>query len=136
MKDKFTGSLDNETENLANSIIGAAIEVHKELGPGLLESAYRQALSYELELRNIPHQCEVICPIIYKRKEIEQGFRIDILVEEKIILELKAVEKLISKHQAQLLTHMKFKKSKLGFLLNFNEVRLIDGLQRVVLSDY
>ena len=136
MKTTFTGALDPQIENLAQRVIGAAIEVHKELGPGLLESAYKQALSHELELQKIPHRCEAICPIIYKGKTIEQGYRIDILVDERIILELKAVEKLIPKHKAQLLTHMKFRECKLGFLLNFNEVTLAKGLERVIRTDF
>lgn len=133
---QFTGTLDKEIEDLATRVIGAAIEVHRELGPGLLESAYKQALSHELDLCKIPHQCEEICPIVYKGKSIQQGYRIDILVHRLIILELKAVEKLIPKHQAQLLTHMKFKRCQLGFLMNFNELKLVDGLQRMVRTDY
>jgi len=136
MKTKFTGALERQIENLAQRVIGAAIELHKDLGPGLLESAYKQALSHELGLQKIPHTCEAIYPIIYKSKTIEQGYSIDILVDERIILELKAVEKLTPKHKAQLLTHMKFWECKLGFLLNFNEVTLVKGLERVIRTEF
>lgn len=126
-------TLDESVESLGTQIIGAAIEVHKELGPGLLESAYHKALSHELTLRNMDHSCEVVCPIAYKGLRIDQGYRIDIFVSEQIIVELKAIEKILPKHEAQLLTYMKFKPVRLGFLINFNETKLVDGLKRMVL---
>jgi GxxExxY protein len=114
-------------------IIGAAIEVHKVLGPGLLESAYEECLCHELRLRKIPFKRQVPVSVDYKGVKLECAYRIDVLVAGKIIVELKTVEKLKSVHKAQLLTYMKIMESPVGLLLNFNEKYLKDGLVRTVL---
>ena len=120
-------------EKITGEIIGAAIEVHRELGPGLLESAYQECLSHELNLRGISFQREVQLPVEYKGTRLDCGYRIDILVEDQIILELKASEELKKVHEAQLLTYMKLADIKQGFLINFNVKRLKDGLKSFVL---
>lgn len=123
--------LDDRTERLAEAVIGAAIEVHRLLGPGMPELSYRKAFSHELELRNIPHRCEVPFPIVYKGLHVGEG-RIDILVDNLIIVELKAVEALTPVHRAQVITYLKATKLKLGLLINFNVVVLKDGIKRVI----
>jgi GxxExxY protein len=123
--------VDDETEDLATAVIGAAIEVHKELGPGLPENSYKLALSHELDLRGIPHACEVRVPIIYKGKPVGEGW-IDILVAGKLVVELKAVEALTPVHRAQVVTYLRVTNLKLGLLINFNVVILKDGIKRVI----
>ena len=114
------------------SIIGAAIEVHKTLGPGLLESAYEECLCHELSLRRIPYKRQVPLPIKYKGKELECGYRIDILVDDSIIVELKACASIEAIHKAQLLTYLKLMGLRAGLLFNFNESVLKDGIVRMV----
>lgn len=121
-----------ELEKLTSEIIGSAIEVHRELGPGLLESTYERCLVYELTLRGIKAERQKAQPIHYKGLELEEGYRIDVLVQNKVILELKAVEALNSVHRAQLLTYLKLSNCSLGYLINFNVTLLKDGLQRIV----
>lgn len=116
---------------LSHELIGAAIEVHRELGPGLLESAYEGAYSHELTLRSIPHVTQQHMPITYKGISIETGYRIDILAEDRVVVELKAVEKLIPLHSAQLITYLRLGKFSLGLLMNFNVLKLVDGIERV-----
>ena len=111
-------------------VIGCAIEVHRELGPGLLESAYQLCLSHELTLNQIPHKLVESMPVYYKGIEIECGYRIDILVDDRLVLELKAVDKLSGIHRAQLLTYMKLSKTPVGLLMNFNVKKLTDGVER------
>ena len=120
-------------EQLTEVIIAAAIEVHREMGPGLLESSYRQCLCRELSLRGIPFQCEVKLPITYKGMKVDAGYRIDILVADAVIVEIKAIEKLLPVHQAQLLTYMKLSGIRVGLLINFNVELLKHGLVRRVL---
>lgn len=120
-------------DNLSNQVIGLAIEVHRNLGPGLLESVYEQCLSYELQLNNIQHQCQVEVPVIYKGHQLNQNYRIDLLIENQLIIELKSVDKLQGIHQAQLLTYMKLTQVKTGLLINFNEAILKNGIKRFVL---
>lgn len=129
---KWKGSA-MQFDTLSNRVIGCAIEVHKELGPGLLESTYRACLSYELTLQGIPHRIEAPVKVLYKGLEVECGYRIDILVEESLVLELKSVSDLLPIHEAQLLTYMKLANKSIGLLLNFNEVRLKDGIKRMIL---
>ena len=117
--------------DLSNDLIGAAIEVHRELGPGLLESAYEGAYSHELTLRQIPHVRQKVMPISYKGVIVDAGYRIDILAEERVVVELKAVEKLLPIHSAQLMTYLRLGKYSLGLLMNFNVLKLIDGIERV-----
>jgi GxxExxY protein len=115
---------------LTQKVIGCAIEVHRILGPGLLESAYQQCLSRELTLNQIPHRLEKSMPVLYKGIEIECGYRIDVLVENRLILELKAVEAIKAIHKAQLLTYMKLSGVPIGLLMNFNSTKLVEGIQR------
>lgn len=121
-----------DIELLGKQVIGAAIEVHKELGPGLLESSYECCLVHELQLRRIQAERQVIQPITYKGLKLDEGYRIDILVDRRIILELKAVAELNDVHMAQILTYLKLSHCQLGFLLNFNVALMKDGIRRVV----
>jgi len=118
---------------LSNKVIGCAIEVHRELGPGLLESTYEQCLAHELNLNNISIKLQHPLPVQYKGIRLDCGYRVDILVEGEIILELKSVEALKGIHEAQLLTYMKLAEIKYGFLMNFNVKKLKDGLKSFVL---
>ncbi len=118
---------------LSNKVIGCAIEVHKTLGPGLLESSYEQCLAHELNLNNISFKLQHPLPVQYKGTRLDCGYRVDILVEDEIILELKSVEALKGIHEAQLLTYMKLAEIKQGFLINFNVKMLKDGLKSFVL---
>jgi len=118
---------------LTERIIGAAIEVHRALGPGLLESAYEECLCYELSLDKLNVRRQVPLPVVYKGIKLDCGYRIDLIVEEKVIVELKTVEKLLPIHQAQLLTYLKLGEFKTGLLLNFSSAVLKDGIKRIVL---
>lgn len=117
---------------LTERIIGLAIEVHRHFGPGLLESAYEQCLCFELTQAGIPHQRQVPLTANYKTMHVETAFRADILVADKVIVELKAVEHLSPVHKAQLLTYLRMTRYRIGLLMNFNMLRLKDGLQRFV----
>ena len=121
----------NDINILSHTVIGAAIEVHRELGPGLLESAYEGAFAHELALRKIAHVRQEIMPVIYKGEEIETGYRIDLLVEDRLVIEIKAVEKLGAIHATQLLTYLRLGRYPLGLLIIFHVGRLIDGIERV-----
>jgi GxxExxY protein len=120
-------------ENLTKEIIGAAIEVHRQLGPGLLESAYEACLCYELRLQGIPFECQIPLPIGYKNVRLECGYRIDICVKDSVVLELKSVDEISDLHRAQLLTYLKLSGKKIGLILNFNVPVLKDGIVRMVL---
>lgn len=117
---------------ISNRIICAAIEVHRILGPGLLESAYEECLCREFQLNNIAFERQVGLPVEYKGSRIDCGYRLDLLVENLVVLELKSVIKLDPIHQAQLLTYLKLAEKKLGILLNFNVPLMRDGIKRVV----
>ena len=119
--------------DLTEKVIGCAIEVHRALGPGLLESAYEQCLARELELCNIPFEVQVSLPLEYKGMSLDCGYRIDMLVDKKVIVELKSVEEIMGIHEAQLLTYMKLAKIEVGLLINFNVAILKEGLKRFVL---
>jgi GxxExxY protein len=121
-----------DTNKLSSTIIGAAVEVHKALGPGLLESAYEECLSHELDLRNLVVERQKSLPLVYKGKQLDCGYRLDIVVENRIILELKSCEKIEEIHKAQLLTYLKISGLKLGLLLNFNMPVMKDGIVRIV----
>jgi GxxExxY protein len=121
-----------DINQLSSKVIGAAIEVHKALGPGLLESTYQKCLSHELRLHGISCEDEKPLPLVYKGEKLECGYRLDIVVENTIILELKSCEKLEPIHKAQLLTYLKLSGLKLGLLLNFNVPLMRDGIVRVV----
>lgn len=122
-----------EFDNLSNRIIGLAIEVHKELGPGLLESTYKRCLAYELSQVQIKFLLEVELPVQYKEISVSCGYRIDLLIENKLIVELKSVDEIHPIHEAQLLTYMKLAKIRIGLLMNFNEKILKNGIKRFVL---
>ncbi len=117
---------------LSNAIIGAAIEVHRYLGPGLLESAYRLCLCRELSLRDIPYRCEVPLPVTYKGVKLDFAYRMDVLVDDLVIIELKSVEKIESIHEAQLISYLRLANLWLGLLINFNVEVLKNGIKRLV----
>jgi GxxExxY protein len=121
-----------EINPLSREIINAAIKVHTVLGPGLLESAYQGCLVHELRNRGLRVATEVELPVFYEGAKIDVGYRLDIVVEELIILELKSVDRLIPIHTAQLLSYLKLSGKQLGLLLNFNVMRMKDGIKRVV----
>ncbi len=118
---------------LTYEIIGAAIEVHRELGPGLLESTYRECLSRELSLRDISFRKECGLPLQYKGIRLDCGYRVDLLVADLVVVEIKALEALAPVHEAQLLTYLRVGGWKVGLLINFNVLVLIDGIRRRVL---
>lgn len=118
---------------LTSTIIGAAIEVHKTLGPGLLESAYEECLAREFVLRSLPFERQKPVPVIYKDVKLECGYRLDFLVAHSVVVELKAVEGITSVHEAIVLTYLRLSGCKVGLLLNFNVVVLKDGIRRYVL---
>jgi len=125
-------SLTMDSNELSSKIIGAAIEVHKALGPGLLESAYEECLCHELSLRGFSFERQELLPITYKGKELDCGYRLDIVVEKVIIVELKSCERIEPIHKAQLLTYLRLSGLHLGLLLNFNTLMMRDGIFRVV----
>lgn len=120
-------------DSLSHKVIGCALEVHRTLGPGLLESTYEQCLAHELSDAKILFQRQKTLPVAYKGLKIDCGYRVDLLIEDKMIVELKSVERMNAVHEAQLLTYMKLSDIKLGLLVNFNEKILKDGLKRFVL---
>jgi len=120
-------------EELTEHVIGAAIEVHRELGPGLLESAYEECLCHELHLRNIPFARQVTVPIKYKGKSLECGYRLDLVVDDSLILELKCADKILPIHGAQLITYLKLTGKRVGLILNFQVPVLKEGIVRKVL---
>lgn len=122
----------DEYNELSGEIIGAAIEVHRELGPGLLEAVYEACLMSELENRGLRVENQVSLPLYYKGQKLDKDFRIDLLVEDEVIVELKAVDELKSIHEVQLLTYLKLADKKLGLLINFNVPVLSKGVKRRV----
>ncbi len=120
--------------DVSREVIGAAIEVHRALGPGLLESTYEACLVYELRQRDLEVQQQVALPVHYRGVRLDCGYRIDLLVENSLIIELKAVEKLERIHEAQLLSYLKLSQLKIGLLINFNVEVLRDGIRRRVLD--
>jgi len=117
---------------VSERIIGCAIEVHKSLGPGLLESAYLECLFYELQKAGLIVEKQKPLPLIYKEVKLDAGYRIDLVVEGIVIIELKSVETLNEIHIAQVLTYLKLSGCKLGLLINFNVLRVVDGIKRLV----
>jgi GxxExxY protein len=117
---------------ISSKVIGACIEVHKQLGPGLLESTYETCLDYELSKLGFDVNRQIALPVVYKNVKLDAGYRIDLLIDNKIILEIKSVDALADIHMAQLLTYLKLKNLELGLLINFNSVKVIDGIRRVV----
>jgi GxxExxY protein len=130
---KDAKSTKMEFDELSRSVIGCAIEVHRTLGPGLLESTYRQCLAYELSHAQIRFQMELPLPVRYKDVLLDCGYRIDLLVSGDLIVEVKAVEMLLPIHQAQILTYMRLAKIPIGLLMNFNVTKLQNGIKRFVL---
>lgn len=118
---------------LTEQIIGSAIEVHRTLGPGLMESAYEESLAWELVQAGLGVQRQVALPVVYKAVKLEIGYRLDLVVEHQVVVELKTVEKLMLVHEAQLLTYLKLSGLKTGLLLNFNSPVLKSGIKRMVL---
>jgi GxxExxY protein len=121
-----------EINKLSGIILDSAIEVHRNLAPGLLESVYEVCLCKKLDSRGIKYSRQVSLPVVYKGEELDADFRIDMLVENEIIIELKAVETMIPVYEAQLLTYLKLANKKLGLLINFNVPKLIDGYKRML----
>ena len=115
---------------LSASVIGAAIDVHRNLGPGLFESAYEECLAWELTARGVPHRRQVAIPVVYKGVPLDVSYRVDLLVSETLVVEVKSVENLASVHDAQVLTYMKMSGALVGLLLNFNTPVLRDGIRR------
>lgn len=130
---KSTKKLKMEFDKLSNQVIGCAIEVHRTLGPGLLESTYEQCLAYELGHARIRFQLQQALPVHYKGLRLDCGYRVDVLVEDALILELKSVDSIQGIHEAQLLTYMKLANIRTGLLINFNVQQLKTGIKRFVL---
>ena len=120
-----------DINDLTREVISAAIEVHKTLGPGLLESAYEQCLCHEFDLRGISYERQKELPVEYKGVKLDCGYRLDVLVENRLIVELKACESLEKIHEAQLLTYLKLTNIRIGLLINFNVPVLKDGIKRI-----
>ncbi|MBN2424481.1 MAG: GxxExxY protein [Calditrichaceae bacterium] len=120
-------------DELSNQVIACALEVHRNLGPGLLESTYEQCMAYEVTQKKISFKLQYLLPVEYKSIKLDCGYRIDILVEDNLILELKSVETILPIHEAQILTYMKLAKIKTGLLINFNVKKIKEGLKRFVL---
>lgn len=130
---RFTEKINEmDINDVTGEIIACAIEVHKQLGPGLLESAYQECLCYELQKAGLSFEKEKQLPINYKEIRINHGYRIDILVENEIVIELKTTEKLTEVHSAQILTYLKLGDYPIGLLLNFNEKLLKNGIKRFI----
>jgi len=122
-----------EINEITKKIIGCSIEVHKNLGPGLLESAYEECLTFELEKAGLNYKRQQPTPVIYKDIKLDCGYRIDILVKNQVVIELKVVDEINPVHEAQILTYLKFSGKRIGLLINFNVTTLKDGLKRFIL---
>ena len=122
-----------QVNEMTQAIIGAAIEVHRTLGPGLLESAYKECLCRELELKGLQFEKEKSLPLEYKGLKLEQGYRVDIIIYNQVVVEVKAVEGLLPVHEAQLMTYMRLGGWRVGLLINFNVLVLKDGIRRRIL---
>ena len=125
--------LDKETEAVATAIVDCAYKVHKQLGPGLLENVYEMCLVHELHKKGINTKTQVAMSIVYDGIKLDAGLRVDLLVNKKIVIELKAVENILPVHEAQLLTYLKLSNNRLGFLMNFNVPLIKHGIKRMVL---
>ena len=135
MQNGFSNRGDAETQSfneLTERIIGSCIEIHRHLGPGLLESAYEECLCHEMSVAGISFERQKPLPVHYKNVKLDCGYRLDLVVEQKIIVELKAVENLMPIHEAQLLTYLKLSRLTLGLLVNFNVAMLKHGIKRIV----
>ena len=125
--------INMEINQITEKIIGCAIEVHKQLGPGLLESAYEECLFYEIINSGLNVKKQLTLPLVYKEIKLDAGYRIDLIVENQVIVEIKSVDALAEIHKAQLMTYMKLANMKLGLLINFNVLRLKDGIVRWII---
>jgi GxxExxY protein len=124
---------EEQKDPRTSPIVAAAIEVHRHLGPGLLESAYEECLCRELHLRGLPFECQVELPVSYKGLKLDCGYKIDLIVSQEVVVELKSVERILPVHQAQLLTYLKLSGKNVGLLINFNVPLLTRGIIRRVL---
>ena len=122
-----------QTEQAATAVVDAAFSVHSNLGPGLLESVYETCLVYELNKRNLKADRQVAVPVVYDGRQLDAGLRLDVLVDDRVVVELKAVESVLPVHTAQLLTYLKLSGHRLGLLINFNVPLIKDGIKRLVL---
>jgi GxxExxY protein len=127
------GLIEHASNHLSEVTIGAAIEVHRHLGPGLLESSYHACLCRELELRGIAYDSQVALPLQYKGMQLSKGYTIDLLIEHSLVVEVKSVDKLLPIHSAQLITYMRLQKVSSGLLMNFNVHLLLRGIKRMLL---
>src|SRR3979411_2573875 len=118
---------EGQKDQLTERVIGLAIEVHRQLGPGLLESAYEQCLCHELHLRGLSFECQVALPVVYKGLKLDCGYKIDLIVEQEVVVELKSIEKILPIHEAQLLTYLKLSGKNVGLLINFHSSLLTKG---------
>jgi GxxExxY protein len=125
--------LDARMEEIATQIVDAVFKVHSALGPGLLESVYEICLAHELHLRGLKFERQVTSSVVYEGLKLDAGLRLDLLVEDSVVIEIKAVEILTPVHKAQLLTYLKLSNHRLGFLINFNTAVLKEGLKRIIL---
>ncbi len=125
--------MTDEGNDLSRRVIGSAIEVHRHLGPGLLEGAYEDCLCHEMSLRGIAHERQMALPVTYKGINVAGAYRLDILVERRLILEIKAIDRTTLVHEAQLLTYLRLSGLRIGLLLNFNHAVLKDGIKRLTL---
>jgi GxxExxY protein len=121
-----------ELNRISGEAVNAAMAVHSELGPGLLESAYMACLAHELTIRGLQLRTQMALPLVYRGIRLDAGYRIDVLVQQEVIVEIKAVEKLLPIHEAQLLCYLKLSQKRLGVIINFNSVHLRDGIRRMV----
>ena len=123
---------NDRLDQISHRIIGAAIEVHRHLGPGLLESAYQSCLAFELKQLGVRLEEQKPLPVVYKQVKLDCGYRLDLVVEDEIIVEIKAIEKLLPIHEAQLLSYLRLAKKRVGLLMNFHVPVLKNGLKRIV----
>lgn len=121
-----------ELNKITEIIIGRAIEVHRQLGPGLLESTYEACMHYELEIAGLKVLRQLGLPLIYKEIRLEEGYRLDLLIEDTVVVEIKSIEALTDVHTAQVLTYLKLSGAKVGLILNFNVLKLTDGIKRLI----
>lgn len=131
-ENKKRRATEMELNEITRLIIGCAIKVHRRLGPGLLESAYQECLNYELKKAGLFTQIQLSLPLIYEELSMETGYRLDLLVENKVVVEIKSVESLNDVHAAQVLTYMKLSSASVGLLINFNVLKLVDGIRRFI----
>ena len=124
--------ISESAERAAREVLGAAFQIHTALGPGLLESVYEAVLEYELKKRGLRVARQVPLPVVYEEVRLDEGFRADLIVEDKVIIELKSVEQIVPVHKKQLLTYLRLADKRLGLLINFGEALIKDGLSRVV----